>query len=129
MQHLVTKKYHATSWAKKNSHNLAGQKIMQPLGTKNKSHATPRDKKRMQSLGTKKSRNLLGPKKSRNLSGQKINATSQDPKIMQPLGTKIGMQPLGTKKSCNQSQFFGGHFEFVTVYLGLVKIYNQRDIF
>ena len=85
MQQLATKINHATSHAK--SHNLLGQKITQPLGTKN--HKTSLDNKKKSrdlsgqkkvtswnvknhaALRTKKSCNLMGQKTSGNLLGQK----------------------------------------------------------
>ena len=74
------------------------------MGQKN--HATSWDQK--------KSLNLSGQKKSRNLRGQK--------KIPQPLGTKKVMQPLGEKNHATSLKYMSGHFEFVTVYLGLFII-------
>ena len=60
--------------------------------------------------------------KSCNRSGQKkITHPHGTKQITQPLGTKKIMQPLGTKKNHATSlKFLSGHFEFVTVYLGLV---------
>ena len=49
---------------------------------------------------------------SRNLSGQNYHATIQDKKNVQPLMTK--------KNHAIRLKFLAGHFEFVTVYLGLV---------
>ena len=85
MQQLATKINHATSHAK--SHNLLGQKITQPLGTKNHKTSLDNKKKITRPLGTKKS-NLLERKKSR---------SSQDKKIMQPLGQKTSGNLLGQK--------------------------------
>ena len=123
---------HATSWDRKKLRNLLGQK----------NHATSRDQKIVQPLGTKQSRNILGQRKSRNLLRQKNDTTLRDKKITQPLGTKKRlhnlsgqknhplsrdhkkiMQPLGTTKNrANSLKFLSGYFEFVTVYLGLVFV-------
>ena len=83
MQPPGTIKNHATSQDKK-SRNLSGQKITQPLGTKQitqtlrtkKNHATSRDKKI--------SCNLLGQSKITQPLRTKNHATSRDKKITQP---------------------------------------------
>ena len=94
------------------------------MGQKNQ--ATSWDKKVTQPLGTNKYHATSGGKKSRNL---------WDEKILQPVGTtkKNHAIPWVKKnhktyhdnlseqnKSCTLSQFLSGHFDFVTVYLGLV---------
>ena len=89
-------KNHVTSRDKNKSRNFSGQKKACNLSGekescnswKKKCHATSRDKKIMQPIGTKKICNL---------SGQKNHANSWDKKILQTLGPKF-MQPLGTKK-------------------------------
>ena len=74
-------KNHPTSWDKKKSPNLAGQKkINQPQGQKIK-----------QLLGTKISPNLLRQKKN--------HLKFWDKKVTQPLRAKIITQPLWTKKN------------------------------
>ena len=88
----------ATSEGKK-SCNLWDKKIMLLLGTK-KNHATSQNKKKSH-IGTKKNHATSRDKK-------KSHAISRDKKIIHSL-----------------LKFLSGHFEFVTVYLGLVFTYDQ----
>ena len=87
MQALATKKNYATSWDKKKSHNLLGQKIHTNFWDKKnqatfwfeKNHATSRDnnKNHENSWDKKKVMKHLGPKKTN-------HATSHDKIITQP---------------------------------------------
>ena len=87
-QPLGTKQNHAISWDnKKIMQPLWTNKIMQPLGVK-KNHTTSQNNKKYATCWDKKFTQPLGTKKSPNLLGEKNHATYETKKIMQALKTK-----------------------------------------